>query len=381
MKKKIINLACFCSALLLFAGCSKEDAPEPMLPTQFLELKADVDYESVKLGVSVVADKMLDGAERGFVISERTMPTVDDQKIVAQKEETSYTALVQKLKEKTTYYVRAYLKKSETEYVYSAEISFSTLVLADKEKILVEGGSFDMGGNAEPDQQPIHKVTLKGFKIDAKEVTYAKYADFMNKVKTDPRGVKIPSNIERWIYLTGETCGIKLEGETYVVKEGKENLPVGWIRYPGAEAYAQWVGGRVPSEAEWEYAALGGQKSKNYTFAGSNNLDEVGWFLENSNEKVHPVGQKLPNELGLYDMSGNVGEWCVDSYHGEETGYNGAPNDGSAWTVPEGRGHIIRGGSFQSEKDDCTSKYRSYNNWFYSGDNVGFRVVYDIEKK
>lgn len=320
-------------------------------------------------------------AERRFMIAENSLPTIENKKITAKKEEDLYHALAEGLKEKTTYYVRAYLKKTDTEYVYSDEISFLTLLLADREKVLVEGGSFNMGGNAEPDQQPIHTVTLKGFKMDTKEVTYAKYADFLNSVQTDPRGIEIPSEITLWIYVPDSRCKIEKQGKKYVVKNGKENFPVGWIRYPGAKAYARWVGGRLPSEAEREYAALGGQKSKNYTFAGGNKLDEVGWFVGNSDEKVHPVGQKLPNELGLYDMSGNVGEWCVDSYHGEETGYNGAPNDGSAWTVPKGRGHIIRGGSFQSQKSDCTSKYRTYNAWYYCGDNVGFRVVYDLEEK
>ncbi|MCR5454110.1 MAG: formylglycine-generating enzyme family protein [Bacteroidales bacterium] len=113
---------------------------------------------------------------------------------------------------------------------------------------------------------------------------------------------------------------------------------------------------RLPKEAEWEYAARGGNRTNNYTYSGSNNLDEVGWFSVNSDRKTHPVGQKKPNELGIYDMSGNVWEWCGDT---------------------SGSYRVVRGGSWIYGDSFCAVSCRSIydpdNRYSYSG----FRLVMD----
>ena len=129
-----------------------------------------------------------------------------------------------------------------------------------------------------------------------------------------------------------------------------EDHPVINVTWYGAIAYCDWLSEkegqpyRLPSEAEWEYVARGGVKSKDFLFAGGHKLKEVGWYSKNSHGQTKPVGLKQPNELGLYDMSGNVDEWCADHWH---ENYNGAPNDGSAWvTGGDASRRVVRGGSW-----------------------------------
>ncbi|WP_329904252.1 formylglycine-generating enzyme family protein [Porphyromonas pogonae] len=392
---KIIKYSFIIITALSLGSCQDEaPQPQPQPHIAFSELKVTTDFEEVTLQVVITNKNTPENATCGFVLSTQHNPTIQDTRVEVQKDDTTYKAKLKNLEEKKTYYIRAYMQKSITEYAYSDEVSFTTPALKDRPTIMIKGGSYMMGSpKDEPgfpewhvnrDECPMHQVTLKDFRIDAKEVTYEQYCKFLNTILENPdndKGIKLPKDIISWIY-TGKNgspdCGIQFDGKKYIVKEGKNEYPAGWIRFPGAVAYAKWVGGRLPSESEWEYASLGGNQSKGYRYAGSNDIEEVAWYELNSGDKVHPVAQKKPNELGLYDMSGNVGEWCEDTYHLEDVGYQGAPNDGSAWTEG-GRGHIIRGGSFQSEKWDCRSKYRTYNAWYYCGHNVGFRVVYDIK--
>lgn len=133
---------------------------------------------------------------------------------------------------------------------------------------------------------------------------------------------------------------------------------------------------RMPTEAEWEYAARGGQKSKGYTYAGSNDIDEVGWYNGNSSNKTHAVGQKQPNELGIYDMTGNVWEYCSD-WH--------MPYSAQAQTNPTGavtgEKHILRGGCYHYDSKNCTSTNRhSYYTPDKGGASTGLRIVLEVEK-
>jgi formylglycine-generating enzyme required for sulfatase activity len=127
---------------------------------------------------------------------------------------------------------------------------------------------------------------------------------------------------------------------------------------------------RLPNEAEWEIAALGGNKSKGYTYSGGNSLSNVAWFFDNSSSKTHPVAQLQPNELGIYDMSGNVWEWCSDWY---------GNYSGNAQTNPKGPSlglyRVYRGGYWNADAQSC----RTANRYFISPDSryyfLGFRLV------
>ena len=133
-------------------------------------------------------------------------------------------------------------------------------------------------------------------------------------------------------------------------------------------------GYRLPTEGEWEYAARGGNKGMGYIFAGSNDVDEVGWYYDNSGGKTHPVGWKKPNELGIYDMSGNVGEWVWDWYGSYS--YTSQTDPTGPYS---GSDRVGRGGSWNNNADNLRSANRNNNDPSNSNNNLGFRLVRPVE--
>ena len=132
---------------------------------------------------------------------------------------------------------------------------------------------------------------------------------------------------------------------------------------------------RLPTEAEWEYAALGGNKTQGYKYAGSNDLNEVAWDKYNADNKTHPVGLKKPNELGLYDMSGNAWELCSDWY--DEDYYKHSPTDNPR-NDKRAEYRVVRGGSWRSGEERCYSRARNRNIKDHHKSNGGFRLVLDL---
>ena len=127
---------------------------------------------------------------------------------------------------------------------------------------------------------------------------------------------------------------------------------------------------RLPTEAEWEYAARGGNKSGNYRYSGSNFVEQVAWFSSNGGDSNHPVGTKSPNELGIYDMSGSVWEWCYDWY-----GDYGSASQNNPTGPASGSWRVIRGGGWYDSSSDCRVANRSNRNPRLRSDNIGFRLV------
>ncbi len=244
-------------------------------------------------------------------------------------------------------------------------------------KVFVKGGTFDMGSNnGDSDEKPIHSVTVSDFYIGKYEVTNAQYAEFLNaKGNQSEDGAT-------WLDINNSNCQIEKVGDKFQAKSGKENYPVMLVTWYGARAYAQWVGGRLPTEAEWEYAARGGNKSNGYKYSGSNTFNDVAWYYDNSQNSdnnmsnghgTHTVGTKQANELGIYDMSGNVYEWCEDKWH---RNYTDAPTDGTAWIDGNGSNRVIRGGSWSYTPYYCRVANRDD---YYPNKGVyfsGFRVVF-----
>ncbi len=160
------------------------------------------------------------------------------------------------------------------------------------EMVPVEGGTFDMGATPEQvdpndDEQPVHQVTLSSYMIGKSEVTQALWEAVMESNPSEFRGANLPVEQVSW-----EDCQEFIKKLNAITGENF----------------------RLPTEAEWEFAARGGNKSLHTQYSGSDNLDEVAWYLENSGQKTHAVGTKAPNELGIHDMSGNVWEWCQDMH-------------------------------------------------------------------
>ena len=154
--------------------------------------------------------------------------------------------------------------------------------------VFVEGGTFKMGSNnGDWDERPEHSVTLDSYYIGQTEVTQKLWRIVMGNNPSYFKGDDLPVERVSWYACQDFIAKLnKITGENF----------------------------RLPTEAEWEFAARGGVKSKGYTYSGSNNIDDVAWYYRNSNNRSHPVASKLPNELGIYDMSGNVSEWCQDLF-------------------------------------------------------------------
>ncbi len=238
----------------------------------------------------------------------------------------------------------------------------------EDQKIFVKGGTFMMGspeGEGETWEKPQHKVTVSDFYIGKYEVTNAQYAEFLNAKGNQTEGGYT------WLDINDEYCQIEKVGDKFQAKSGKDNYPVIEVTWYGARAYAQWVGGRLPTEAEWEYAARGGNKSNGYKYSGSNTIDDVAWYWNNSSDRTKQVGTKQSNELGIYDMSGNVWEWCNDWYGGYSSDAQTNPQGPDTGGDP-----VLRGGSWGGIASYCRVAYRLYNYPYSSFADYGFRVVF-----
>ena len=209
----------------------------------------------------------------------------------------------------------------------------------------VEGGTFMMGASdGYSNEIRVHQVTLSDYWIGETQVTQALWETVMGKN---------PSNFT-----------------------GDPKRPVKWVSWVDCRAFIRKLNKltgkkfRLPTEAEWEFAARGGNKTKGYIYAGSYDIFDIAWYDENSHEETHPVGELDPNELGLYDMSGNVFEWCFDffDYYSSDDQLNPiGPSSGSK--------RVLRGGSYCNVAKDCRVSYRNYDAPTEKFNNVGLRLA------
>ena len=196
------------------------------------------------------------------------------------------------------------------------------------------------------DEKPTHQVTLSSYYIGETEVTQALWQAVMGSNPSYFKGDNLPVEMVSW-----NDC------QTFI---SRLNSLTG-KRF------------RLPTEAEWEFAARGGNQSRHTQYSGSSRIDDVAWYYGNSNDKTHPVKTKQPNELGLNEMSGNVNEWCQDWYDS---------NSSDAQTDPTGAGsgslRVGRGGSWWGPPRACRSSYRNHGAHEVSYRTLGLRLVLSL---
>lgn len=235
--------------------------------------------------------------------------------------------------------------------------------------VLVKGKTFEMGSNAYDDQTPRHKVTLDDFYIGKYEVTVELYdaycqdqgLEFVNLSTGNLRGKTAMTHVS-W----SQACRFanwlsKKDGysATYIIGQNQVIID------PKADGY------RLPTEAQWEFAAIGGREVKKYLYAGGNYMNDVSWNAENSQGEVHMVGQRKPNELGLYDMSGNVWEWCWDWHQSGYKNHGSMNPSGPSF----GSDKVMRGGSWFSEDYYLRPRTRMMDVPTTRDVDLGFRLV------
>jgi formylglycine-generating enzyme required for sulfatase activity len=233
--------------------------------------------------------------------------------------------------------------------------------------IFVQGGTYQMGdtfGGGDNDQKPVHMVTVSSFKISIYEVTQGQWRSVMGSNPSRFNGNEsLPVECVNW-YDAVNFCNALSQTEGLT--------PYYTINGTDVSCDFNSNGYRLPTEAEWEYAAKGGGLSGGYMYSGSDSLNDVAWYVTNSGGQTHPVGTKSPNELGLYDMSGNVWEWCWDWY-GEDY-YSYSPSDNPRGLV-SGEYRVLRGGSWDSYTTWCRCSFRNRDLPIYRGTFIGFRCV------
>ncbi len=224
--------------------------------------------------------------------------------------------------------------------------------------VYVKAGTFRMGSaeSGPNDEKPVHEVQIsRGYWMGTCEITQAQWRALMVTDPSKYKGDELPVEMVSW-HESVEFCRKLTQRERKASR-----LPDGFVY-------------RLPTEAEWEYAARGGTKSRNYNYPGSNDPEEVAWHHPGSEDETHPVGTKRPNELGLYDMAGNVWEWCMDwyapDYYAKSPKEDPLNNDSGDKTY-----RVCRGGSWGLYPTHCRSANRGGGTpagKFYS---YGFRVV------
>lgn len=230
--------------------------------------------------------------------------------------------------------------------------------LRSVEMVIVQGGTFLMGTNSKaPDERPVHKVSVSSFYLGKHEVTQKEWKETMGTNRSHFKGDNLPVQAASW-YDAMEFCNRRSESEglapCYTLQG--ETVICDW----NANGY------RLPTEAEWEYAARGGMLTKGHKYSGSDDPSMVAWHSGNSGQTLHSGGSKLPNELGIFDMSGNLWEWCWDTYNKQY--YSVSPV-----SDPKGAGFgttkVVRGGYWGSDAVNCAVSARgvSYDPryWYY----------------
>lgn len=347
---------------------------------------SEITATSATSGGDILSDGGGNIIDKGLCWSNNADPTIEDNCIKAGGGSESFVCVMDGLQPNSTYYIRAYaanymdtvygeLRMFTTEN-YGQEIESITISVNSNtsfKMMKVVGGEFLMGAqhidpngsnyneNAQDCESPVHNVLLDDYYIGETEVTQELWKSVMgNNPSEDIEG------------------GINNPSYDYLVGNKKPVVNISW---DDCQEFIQRLNDitgmkfRLPTEAEWEYAAKGGLNTNDYIYSGGNDIDDYAWYIGNSQFPLryyHNVKTKMPNELGIYDMSGNVLEWCQDWYdanyyvHSPENNPDG-PMSGSY--------KVTRGGSFMLHESICRVTCRLYDNLSNANNNIGMRLV------
>lgn len=302
--------------------------------------------KGVKLNYEEAFKLYCNAAERGFAIAQWSVATCYEEGIGVEKNLAEALKWYKKAaeqgdadaKKKVEEIENLCSETAEDEKIPKDTIADFTVNGVSFKMIRVQGGSFKMGATPEQgndsfkDEKPAHDVFLDDYYIGETEVTQSLWNAVMGENPSRWKGYNLPVENVSW-----EDCQ---EFVTRLNSVLLEHLPNGY----------QFC---KPTEAQWEYAARGGNKSQGFKYAGSDNIDDVAWYAANSDGKTHPVKTKSPNELCLYDMSGNIWEWCQDWYGNYHRSSRSNPSGPSS-----GVNHVVRGGSWYDKASYCRVSYR-----------------------
>jgi len=240
------------------------------------------------------------------------------------------------------------------------------------EMISIPGGSFSMGdfeNKSRVSALPVHNVTLTSFEISSTVVTNQQFCKFLNHFGRHSEG------LNEWLKLRSQYCLIEKRKDGYRPKHPYESYPVIEVSWYGAVRFCQWFGGRLPTEAEWEYAARGCGKENLFSFSGKPDIRKAQFIAEKDDSRWHSivsVKSFKPNSLKLFEMSGNVLEWCLDNY--DSSFYSNSPD-----INPSGSGKSdvksVRGGAWSFPADHMKTYYRGSAKPSSRNNFIGFRVV------
>lgn len=253
---------------------------------------------------------------------------------------------------------------------------------AEKDFVPVPAGCFQMGNgfsDAYHLEKPVHEVCLDGYRIGKFDVTFREFSRFVRAsgyiTEAEKNGGCYVHDGISWSMnatASWRNPGFKQD----------DNHPVVCVTWNDAVQYAAWLSGkdkqhyRLPSEAQWEYAARGGGRIERY--AGGDDVDALAWYADNAGGATHPVGLKMPNALGLYDMSGNVWQWTADWY--SQSYYRQSPKQNPNGPVA-GTKRVFRGGSWFYDARGVRASYRDFAAPDYRSSYLGFRLVLEAERK
>lgn len=287
--------------------------------------------------VNVIGDDILEAGYLKTSLPESALESLtytNCQRVASTGSLSDFSVLISGCSPDSTYRLRIYARSADSTY-YGSLVLFKPVAI-NMNLVLVQGGTFQMGATSEqatyadPDEFPVHSVTLQDFQLGRTEVTNSQFVLFLNSRKVAKNGYSLTeSGASKLMIFSRDNLYSNLYGLSFsqdsgfwVVSPGHERHPVSNITWYGASEFCRWAGGRLPSEAEWEWAARGGQLSTGKLLSGgdSASVENIAWYSENTKnfpsnfDDAQNVGTKAANELGIYDMTGNVWEWVNDWY-------------------------------------------------------------------